>query len=72
VYEVMDPRRYMTPDVVGLDMSSVVLRQAGVDRVAVQIRPGGRRSGATRRQLGLEGSAGQTSAPPAVVGAIVG
>ena len=40
LYEVTDPRRYVTPDV-QLDMTTVVLRQAGADRVSVSVGPGG-------------------------------
>jgi Acyclic terpene utilisation family protein AtuA len=40
LYEVMDPHCYLTPDV-QLDMTSVVLRQAGVNQVSVSVGPGG-------------------------------
>lgn len=42
LYEVLDPRRYVTPDG-ELDMSTVRLRQAGPDRVGVSIGPAGPR-----------------------------
>ena len=40
LYEVLDPSRYVTPDGV-LDMTTVQLRQAGTDRVAVSVGAAG-------------------------------
>jgi hypothetical protein len=51
LYEVIDPRRYVTPDV-ELDMTTVVLRQAGADRVSVSVGPGGPAPGELKVSVG--------------------
>jgi hypothetical protein len=54
LYEVHDPRRYLTPDVTA-DFSAVALRECGRNRVAISHASGTRRPDALKVTVGFEG-----------------